>query len=50
MLQIAQDSGRLTVSYNRFEVDDSKGKPYCQGLCELARNDRMEEAAKQKGK
>lgn len=26
MLQIAQDSGRLTVSYSRFEVDDSKGK------------------------
>ncbi|XP_068742186.1 transformation/transcription domain-associated protein-like isoform X1 [Montipora capricornis] len=26
MLQIAQDSGRLTVSYSRFEVDDSKGE------------------------
>lgn len=26
MLQIAQDSGRLTISYSRFEVDDSKGK------------------------
>jgi len=25
MLQIARDSGRLTVSYSRFEVDDSKG-------------------------
>ena len=31
MLQIAQDSGRLTVSYSRFEVDDFKGKE-----CELA--------------
>ncbi|KAL9966032.1 hypothetical protein ACROYT_G024040 [Oculina patagonica] len=26
MLQIAQDSGRLTISYSRFEVDDSKGE------------------------
>lgn len=26
MLQIAQDSGRLTVSYSRFEVDDFKGE------------------------
>lgn len=25
MLQIARDSGRLTVSYSRFEVDDSEG-------------------------
>ena len=28
MLQIAQDSGRLTVSYSRFEVDDTKGKAF----------------------
>lgn len=28
MLQIAQDSGRLTVSYSRFEVDDSKGNGF----------------------
>jgi len=28
MLQIAQDSGRLTVSYSRFEVDDTKGKSF----------------------
>ncbi|XP_078376381.1 transformation/transcription domain-associated protein-like isoform X4 [Oculina patagonica] len=26
MLQIAQDSGRLTISYSRFEVDDAKGE------------------------
>lgn len=26
MLQIAQDSGRLTVSYSRFELDDTKGE------------------------
>jgi len=26
MLQVAQDSGRLTVSYSRFEVDDTKGE------------------------
>lgn len=31
MLQIAQDSGRLTVSYSRFEVDDSKGKACVTG-------------------
>lgn len=35
MLQIAQDSGRLTVSYSRFEVDDTKGKafPCGKSLC-----------------
>ncbi|XP_048580263.1 transformation/transcription domain-associated protein isoform X2 [Nematostella vectensis] len=26
MLQVAQDSGRLTVTYFRFEIDDSKGE------------------------
>ena len=26
MLQVAQDCGRLTVTYFRFEVDDTKGK------------------------
>ena len=35
MLQIAQDSGRLTISYSRFEVDDTKGKAFLCGksLC-----------------
>ena len=32
MLQIARDSGRLTVSYSRFEVGDSKGM-VC-GVCD----------------
>lgn len=29
MLQVVQDSGRVTVAYFRFEVDDSKGKNVC---------------------
>lgn len=37
MLQIAQDSGRLTVSYSRFEVDDTKGRAFlwCKSLCNV---------------